>query len=103
MKRVFEHPAEAATGKRYWRSVGQLSDTPEFRNWLEREFPSGAAQMEGDEWSRRGFLKVMGASCSVFEKCRMGHPRQATLLCDGNAAPHGCVTARGQHGRWTSY
>ncbi|MDQ2918257.1 MAG: TAT-variant-translocated molybdopterin oxidoreductase, partial [Verrucomicrobiota bacterium] len=65
MKRVFEHPAEAATGKHYWRSVGELSDTPEFRDWLEREFPAGAAQMEGDEWSRRGFLKVMGASMAL--------------------------------------
>ena len=62
MKRVFEHPPEQLTGKRYWRSIGELSDTPEFRGWLEREFPAGAAQLEGDEWSRRGFLKLMGAS-----------------------------------------
>ncbi|MGI8437465.1 MAG: TAT-variant-translocated molybdopterin oxidoreductase [Chthoniobacterales bacterium] len=65
MKRVFEHPPETATGKRYWRSVGELSDTPEFRDWLEREFPAGAAQLEGDEWSRRGFLKLMGASMAL--------------------------------------
>ena len=44
MKRVFEHPAEELTGKRYWRSLGELSDTPEFRGWLEREFPAGSAQ-----------------------------------------------------------
>jgi len=65
MKRVLEHPAPAITGKRYWRSLGELSDTPEFRGWLEREFPAGAAQLEGDEWSRRGFLKVMGASMAL--------------------------------------
>ena len=65
MKRVFEHPPEPLTGKRYWRSVGELSDTPEFREWLEREFPAGAAQLEGDEWSRRGFLKLMGASMAL--------------------------------------
>ena len=65
MKRVFEHPPEALTGKRYWRSLGELSDTPEFRGWLEREFPAGAAQLEGDEWSRRGFLKLMGASMAL--------------------------------------
>ncbi|MEP7015221.1 MAG: TAT-variant-translocated molybdopterin oxidoreductase [Verrucomicrobiota bacterium] len=65
MKRVFEHPPESATGKRYWRSVDELSDTPEFRNWLEREFPDGAAQMEGDEWSRRSFMKLMGASMAL--------------------------------------
>jgi MoCo/4Fe-4S cofactor protein with predicted Tat translocation signal len=65
MKRVFEHPPENLTGKRYWRSLGELSDTPEFRGWLEREFPAGAAQLEGDEWSRRGFLKLMGASMAL--------------------------------------
>ena len=65
MKRVFEHPPEKLTGKRYWRSLGELSDTPEFRGWLEREFPAGTAQLEGDEWSRRGFLKLMGASMAL--------------------------------------
>ena len=65
MKRVFQHPPEKLTGKRYWRSLGELSDTPEFRGWLEREFPAGAAQLEGDEWSRRGFLKLMGASMAL--------------------------------------
>jgi MoCo/4Fe-4S cofactor protein with predicted Tat translocation signal len=65
MKRVFEHPPEKLTGKRYWRSLGELSDTPEFRGWLEKEFPAGAAQLEGDEWSRRGFLKLMGASMAL--------------------------------------
>jgi MoCo/4Fe-4S cofactor protein with predicted Tat translocation signal len=65
MKRVFEHPPEKLTGKRYWRSLEELSDTPEFRSWLEREFPSGAAQLNGDEWSRRGFLKFMGASMAL--------------------------------------
>ncbi len=65
MKRAFEHPPEKLTGKRYWRSLGELSDTPEFRGWLEREFPAGAAQLEGDDWSRRGFLKLMGASMAL--------------------------------------
>jgi MoCo/4Fe-4S cofactor protein with predicted Tat translocation signal len=65
MKRVFEHPPERLNGKQYWRSLGELSDTPEFRGWLEREFPAGAAQLEGDEWSRRGFLKLMGASMAL--------------------------------------
>ncbi len=65
MKHVFEHPPETTSGRQYWRSVGELSDTPEFRGWLEREFPAGAAQLEGDEWSRRGFLKLMGASMAL--------------------------------------
>jgi MoCo/4Fe-4S cofactor protein with predicted Tat translocation signal len=65
MKRVFHHPPEPPTGKRYWRSLGELNDTPEFRQWLEREFPPGVAELNGDEWSRRDFLKLMGASMAL--------------------------------------
>src|SRR5215212_11417555 len=64
MKRVFEHPPESATGRKYWRSVDELSDTPEFHDWLQREFPSGASELE-EEWSRRSFLKLMGASMAL--------------------------------------
>jgi molybdopterin-containing oxidoreductase family iron-sulfur binding subunit len=65
MKRVFHHPPEPVNGKHYWRGLGELSDTPEFRQWLEREFPQGAAELNGDEWSRRDFLKLMGASMAL--------------------------------------
>jgi MoCo/4Fe-4S cofactor protein with predicted Tat translocation signal len=65
MKRVFQHPPEPTTGKRYWRSLGEYSNSPEFRQWLEREFPAGAAELNGDEWSRRDFLKLMGASMAL--------------------------------------
>jgi molybdopterin-containing oxidoreductase family iron-sulfur binding subunit len=65
MKRVFHHPPEPSTGKHYWRGLGELNDTPEFRQWLEREFPPGAAELNGDEWSRRDFLKLMGASMTL--------------------------------------
>ena len=65
MKRVFHHPPEPLHGKHYWRGLGELNDTPEFRQWLEREFPPGAAELNGDEWSRRDFLKLMGASMAL--------------------------------------
>jgi molybdopterin-containing oxidoreductase family iron-sulfur binding subunit len=65
MKRVFQHPPAPTSGRRYWRSADELADTPEFREWLEREFPSSAAQLNGDEWSRRSFLKLMGASVAL--------------------------------------
>src|SRR5213080_1003020 len=65
MKRVFQHPPEPLHGKHYWRGLGELNDTPEFRQWLEREFPPGAAELNGDEWSRRDFLKLMGASMAL--------------------------------------
>src|SRR6188474_2612654 len=65
MKRVFNHPPESATGKKYWRSLGQLSDSPEFQGWMEREFPQGAAEFQGGEVSRRNFLQLMGASAAL--------------------------------------
>jgi MoCo/4Fe-4S cofactor protein with predicted Tat translocation signal len=65
MKRVFQHPSEPVNGKHYWRGLGELSDTPEFRQWLEREFPQGVAELNGDEWSRRDFVKLMGASVAL--------------------------------------
>ena len=65
MKRIYQHPPEAAGGKRYWRGPDELSDTPQFRAWLEREFPDGSAQLSDDDWSRRGFLKLMGASMAL--------------------------------------
>ena len=65
MKHVFQHPPESVTGKRYWRSLGELSQTPEFRQWLEREFPAGASELNEDDWSRRDFLKLMGASMAL--------------------------------------
>src|SRR5438067_2126587 len=65
MKRIFHHPPEPSNGTKYWRSIGELSDTPEFRQWLEREFPPGAAELNGDEWSRRDFVKLMGASMAL--------------------------------------
>src|SRR5208337_4462117 len=51
-------------GKRYWRSVDELSGTPEFQAAVEREFPSSPHGW-GDEVSRRGFLKFMGASAAL--------------------------------------
>lgn len=65
MKRIFQHPSQPLTGKKYWRSLGQLADTPEFRGWLEREFPQGASELQGGDVSRRNFLKLMGASTAL--------------------------------------
>ena len=51
-------------GKRYWRSIDELADTAEFQAAVEREFPS-AAQEWVDPVSRRGFMKLMGASMAL--------------------------------------
>ena len=53
-----------AKGKRYWRSLDELANTPEFQAAVEREFPS-AAQEWIDPTSRRSFLKLMGASMAL--------------------------------------
>jgi MoCo/4Fe-4S cofactor protein with predicted Tat translocation signal len=67
-KRIWKHPAERATGRKYWRSVGELDDTPEFREWIDREFPQGAALMKDESdagQSRRDFMKLMGAATTL--------------------------------------
>ncbi len=55
---------KSAKGKRYWRSVDELADTAEFQLAVEREFPS-ASQEWVDPVSRRGFMKLMGASLAL--------------------------------------
>ncbi|MGA3284443.1 MAG: TAT-variant-translocated molybdopterin oxidoreductase [Verrucomicrobiota bacterium] len=54
----------ATTGRRYWRSLDELADTPEFKDWLHREFPQGASEFE-DGVSRRHFVKIMAASFAL--------------------------------------
>ncbi|MES2438150.1 MAG: TAT-variant-translocated molybdopterin oxidoreductase [Verrucomicrobiota bacterium] len=68
-KRIWHHP-EVPAGETTvaWRSAGQLEDTAEFRQWMDREFPQGASELanpEVDETSRRSFLKLMGASTAL--------------------------------------
>ena len=63
-KRILNHPKESESGPKYWRSLGQVADTPEFRAWAEREFPEGAAELN-TETSRRSFMKYMAASAAL--------------------------------------
>ncbi|MFB3785448.1 MAG: TAT-variant-translocated molybdopterin oxidoreductase [bacterium] len=52
---------EEPQGRRYWRSLDELADQPEFREFVEREFPNRAAgYLEGPD--RRQFLRIMAAS-----------------------------------------
>jgi len=61
-----------ANGRRYWRSLDELADTPEFKDWLHREFPSGASEMVEDGTSRRQFLKLMSASFALAGVATLG-------------------------------
>lgn len=54
-----------ATGPRYWRTLDELAQTPEFEEMLHREFPRQASEWVGDGSSRRDFLKIMGASLAL--------------------------------------
>lgn len=53
-----------ARGQQYWRSLDELSETPEFKEMLHREFPNGATEWE-DGVSRRSFLKMAAASLAL--------------------------------------
>src|SRR6187431_2944594 len=55
---------EATRGREYWRSLESLAETPEFKEFLHREFPQNASEWL-DPVGRRGFLKLMGASLAL--------------------------------------
>jgi len=59
------------TGKKFWRSLEELSNSPKFQNWVSQEFPEGATEML-DGKSRRNFLQLMAASMGLagLTSCR---------------------------------
>src|SRR6187455_3394759 len=55
---------EGTRGREYWRSLDAVSETPEFKEFLHREFPQNASEWL-DPVGRRGFLKLMSASLAL--------------------------------------
>src|SRR5450631_3403938 len=51
-------------GPEFWRSLEELAGSAEFQDMMHREFPKGASEWL-DAVSRRGFLKLMGASLAM--------------------------------------
>ena len=51
-------------GPRHWRSLEHKADSPEFREFVEKEFPSGVDLID-DPVSRRNFMKIMSASFAL--------------------------------------
>lgn len=51
-------------GKSYWRSVEEFVDAPEFAEFVSREYPQHAEEWN-DSFSRRNFIKIMGASLAL--------------------------------------
>jgi MoCo/4Fe-4S cofactor protein with predicted Tat translocation signal len=56
--------SSASSGKKYWRSLEELADSPVFEEFVQREFPQ-AAEEWNDPVERRTFLKLMGASLAL--------------------------------------
>ncbi len=89
---------EPETGPKYWRSLDQLADRPEVREWMEREFPAGAS-IAPDGESRRDWMKLMSASFllgglgGVGAGCR----RPEEQLTPFAKQPEGYVHGRAQH------
>ena len=50
--------------KRLWQSLEELSDTREYRNFLENEFPANA-EKDSDGINRRDVLKLVAASAAM--------------------------------------
>ncbi len=50
---------------RYWRSLAELENTPEFREYVEREFQSPLDHAPPNSPERRRFLELMGASFAM--------------------------------------
>ena len=66
------------TGKKYWRSLNELADTAEFRQWVHQEFPANATELL-DGNSRRTVLKLMAASFGLAGLAACGRPVEHLL------------------------
>jgi MoCo/4Fe-4S cofactor protein with predicted Tat translocation signal len=56
--------SETENGKKYWRSLEELADSPALREFVQREYPQHAEEWD-DPIERRTFLKLMGASLAL--------------------------------------
>lgn len=55
---------KTTNGKTYWRSLDELQETAEFRDFLHREFPVAASEFP-EGLSRRRWMQLMGASLAL--------------------------------------
>lgn len=63
-------------GPEFWRSLEELGDSPEFQDYLHKEFPRQAAPLESAV-DRRGFLKFLGASLALAGLTACARPLSA--------------------------
>lgn len=76
-----EKPSSVANNGGYWRSVNELEQTPDFEEFLHREFPQAASEFP-EGVSRRKWLKLMSASMALggLAGCRYGPNEIASLV-----------------------
>ncbi|MEM7473486.1 MAG: TAT-variant-translocated molybdopterin oxidoreductase [Planctomycetota bacterium] len=72
-------PSSGSNG--YWRSLGELEGTPEFNEFLDREFPQAASEFP-EGVSRRRWLQLMSASLALGSAagCRYGPSEIASMV-----------------------
>jgi MoCo/4Fe-4S cofactor protein with predicted Tat translocation signal len=70
-------PVTQKAGKQYWRSLDELADTKEFREWVSKEFPGGVEVIDGA--SRRNVLKIMAASFGLAGLAACRRPMEKVL------------------------
>ena len=66
---------ENSSGQKYWRSLDEVADTPEFQAFMQKEFPQHAAPLESSV-DRRDFLKLLGASLALGGLTACARPPQ---------------------------
>jgi len=98
---------ESAEGREFWRSLEELARTEEFVEALQREFPENAAELS-DPVSRRGFLKLMGASLALAGAAGcvrqsseriVPYVRQPEELVPGKPLHYASAATRGGYGQ----
>ena len=77
------------SGPRYWKSLDDLAETPAFRDWVEREFPSGASELDGV--NRRQFMRVMAASFGLAGLGMSGCRRPEHVILPYNEQPENVI------------
>ena len=62
--------------KKYWKGLEQLKNSAEFQEKANKEFPEYLPIADGEEPSRRDFLKLMGETLGNKNRLK---PRRDTI------------------------
>ncbi|MGZ3724032.1 MAG: TAT-variant-translocated molybdopterin oxidoreductase, partial [Bdellovibrionales bacterium] len=67
MDNIDQTKSSAPADTKYWRSLEEWRNDPEFAATMEKEFQTSPLQSSDGEdgWARREFLKLMGASIAL--------------------------------------